>query len=165
LPYYLKREVEFDAGHRVPNHQSKCRNPHGHRYKVQATVTGQLVDRSGASDEGMVIDFGEISDILQVRVHNKYDHGFIMYEKDDAMRECFNGFDQVKGGIAKEPKFDWKVIVVDWIPTAENMAKAIFEDLFSEINHWYGDRAILYRIDVFETPKSVASYSLGSADG
>jgi 6-pyruvoyltetrahydropterin/6-carboxytetrahydropterin synthase len=35
--------VEWDMGHRVPNHKSKCRNPHGHRYRLEVTIGGPLI--------------------------------------------------------------------------------------------------------------------------
>jgi 6-pyruvoyltetrahydropterin/6-carboxytetrahydropterin synthase len=156
MPYFVSKEVEFDAGHRVPNHASKCRNPHGHRYKVRATFTGALVNRSGASDEGMVIDFGDISTMLQEHVHDVYDHGFIVYE-NDLLKEALLNF-------GEESETRYKIVVVDWIPTAENMAKEIFEDLYPEVTELYGEQVSLYRIDVHETPKSVATYSLGGLD-
>jgi len=153
LPTFVTRQVEFDAGHRVPNHESKCRNPHGHRYKVVATVTGRLVDRSGASDEGMVLDFGVLSELLQFHVHDKYDHGFIVYENDDVMQRLFWDADDQ----------NWKVIHVDWIPTAENMARAIFEDLYPEVVKMTDDgRVLLTGIEVWETPKSMVSYWAGT---
>jgi 6-pyruvoyltetrahydropterin/6-carboxytetrahydropterin synthase len=155
LPHFIQRKVEFDAGHRVPNHESKCRNPHGHRYKVLATITGQLVDRSGASDQGMVLDFGEISTLLKEKVHDVYDHGFIVYEKDDALLDVFGMRDTPN----HEPPFGWKIIEVGWIPTAENMARAIFEDLWNHVMDMDPNgRVTLYSIEVYETPKSKASY-------
>lgn len=157
----VSREVEFDAGHRVPNHASKCRNPHGHRYRVVATITGQLVDRSGASDEGMVIDFGVISDLLKEQVHDIYDHGFIVYQDDQVMCEAL-GVTLVEGTEGFNTN-GWKVIAVDWIPTAENMARAIFEDLYPMVRMMDDDgRVSLVSIDVYETPKSKATYWAGT---
>src|SRR5262245_56527683 len=76
--YYISKEVQFDAGHRVPNHDSKCRNPHGHRYRVEAWLTGDLVTTPGAPDEGMLMDFGALKKILMREIHDKLDHGFIV---------------------------------------------------------------------------------------
>jgi len=139
LQFSVAKEIEFDAGHRVPLHSSKCRNPHGHRYKVVAHVRGDL-QRSGSST-GMVIDFGDIKKFLTERVHDVYDHGFIIQRSDTAMMSAFDvGFTD-----------DWKIIVVDWTPTAEEMAAAIYYDLRDYISG-------LYRIDVYETPTSIASF-------
>jgi 6-pyruvoyltetrahydropterin/6-carboxytetrahydropterin synthase len=157
MPYLVHREVEFDAGHRVPNHASKCRNPHGHRYRIVATITGRLVDRSGASDEGMVVDFGQLSDILTKYVHDLYDHSFIVY-RNDAMMLHSLAVDYTK--YDEDP---WSIVVVGWIPTAENMAHAIFEDLWDHVMDMDANgRVQLYSIEVYETPKSMASYVGGA---
>ena len=112
--FQVQKEVEFDAGHRVPLHASKCRNPHGHRYRVRATVEGTL--RQSGSSTGMVVDFGDLKALLTERVHDRYDHGFVVWEDDFALRTCLTD--------AAAPE-QWKVIVEPWHPTAENMAKAI----------------------------------------
>ena len=109
--FLVTKEVEFDAGHRVPNHESKCRNPHGHRYRVRICVIGKLVDKSGASDEGMVIDFGNLKALLVEYVHDPLDHGFIVYEGDQQLLECFEG----------THLYEWKVIEFPYIPTAERI--------------------------------------------
>lgn len=54
----VSKDVQFDAGHRVPSHASKCRNPHGHRYRVVAYCVGDVVEDGGSADDGMVVDFG-----------------------------------------------------------------------------------------------------------
>jgi 6-pyruvoyltetrahydropterin/6-carboxytetrahydropterin synthase len=159
MPTLISREVEFDAGHRVPNHESKCRNPHGHRYRVVATITGRLVDRSGASDEGMVVDFGRLSELLKKYVHDIYDHGFIVHDSDQDM---LTALDVDANETNPTSTYGWKVIVVDWIPTAENMARAIFEDLWDHVMDLDANgRVTLAGIDVYETPKSKATYWAG----
>jgi len=50
----IRRWVETDTGHRVPNHSSKCRNMHGHRYRWEAELEGDVVTDVGASEEGML---------------------------------------------------------------------------------------------------------------
>ena len=34
----ITRKLEFDAGHRIPDHNSQCRNLHGHRYTLLITL-------------------------------------------------------------------------------------------------------------------------------
>lgn len=140
LQFSVAKEIEFDAGHRVPLHESKCRNPHGHRYKVVAHVRGDLQRKGSAT--GMVIDFGDIKKFLTERVHDVYDHGFIVHKYDEQMVEATELWRDTYG---------WKVIVVDWTPTAEEMAAAIYYDLRDYISG-------LYKIDVYETPTSIASF-------
>ena len=39
----IKRFVETDTGHRVPNHKSKCKHMHGHRYRWEAVIEGDII--------------------------------------------------------------------------------------------------------------------------
>jgi len=140
--FRVTKEIEFDAGHRVPLHDSKCRNPHGHRYKVKANVTGPL--QSAGSSSGMVVDFGHIKKLLTSNVHDRFDHGFIVQGSDEPLVEFL---------LAS----DWNVIVVDFPPTAEELARDIFDDL-RELISGMGPGVVLESIEVFETPTSVAVY-------
>jgi len=143
--FQVTKEVEFDAGHRVPLHDSKCRHPHGHRYKVAVTVAGPLAGEG--SGTGMVLDFAHIKRLLTERVHDKYDHGFIVWTGDDRM----------VGFMEDAVDEQWKVIQVPWHPTAENMAADIFDDLQDSIE-CMADGAVLVSVAVYETPTSVAWY-------
>jgi 6-pyruvoyltetrahydropterin/6-carboxytetrahydropterin synthase len=88
----------------------------------------------------MVLDFGEIKDELMKRVHDKYDHGFIVFQNDFDMVRAF--------GYAHQ---DWKIVTVPFVPTAENLAKSIYDDLKDVFPS-------LAYVQVFETPTSVAGY-------
>ena len=88
----IRRWVETDTGHRVPNHGSKCRHIHGHRYRWEAEITGELVEESGATDEGMIMDFGDVSAILNERIHDVVDHAFLIHEKDMPLIEAMTSF-------------------------------------------------------------------------
>ena len=50
----ISKEVQFDAGHRVPNHASKCKNPHGHRYRVVVHCAGEIIDDPEHESDGML---------------------------------------------------------------------------------------------------------------
>src|SRR5262245_44762652 len=76
--------AEIDYGHRVPRHESKCRNVHGHRGKIEVTIEGQLVN-SGSSED-MVMDFGHIKVLLQREIVAKLDHCMIISAKDCALK-------------------------------------------------------------------------------
>jgi len=145
--YTVSKEVEFDAGHRVPNHKSKCRNPHGHRYRLRVTITGQIVQTPGASDEGMLADFGDLKTLMTEHVHDVLDHGFIAYEDDELIMSMFAG----------EYVEDFKLIVVPFIPTAENLAKWCWDQL--EV-HILNMGFIPTVVELWETPTSKATYAV-----
>jgi 6-pyruvoyltetrahydropterin/6-carboxytetrahydropterin synthase len=60
----LRKEVEFDAAHRLPGHQGKCANLHGHRWKVTFEV-----DSEELNDMDMVVDFGTLSALVRELDH------------------------------------------------------------------------------------------------
>ena len=110
MPTIVTRHVELDAGHRVPDHDSKCRNPHGHRYRVEVSVTGDVIDERGNAQDGMVLDFGKLALALAVVVHDPVDHGFLVAEYDT---EMLNALDSLTYA---------KIILLDFPPTAERLA-------------------------------------------
>ena len=79
----IRRWVDTDTGHRIPNHKVKCCNLHGHRYRWEAEVEGDTVTETGVSDEGMVIDFADINRMLTEHVHDVIDHAFVVWEGDE----------------------------------------------------------------------------------
>ena len=140
--FLVSKEIEFDAGHRVPDHNGKCANPHGHRYRIRLSVIGGL--QAEGSRTGMVLDFAEIKQILQ-DVHDAYDHGFV-YRRGDLL---------VEDWVQKSPHLRW--IPVGFSPTAENFARFIYEycrERFVEM-HLPG---VVAKVEVWETPTSKAVY-------
>lgn len=143
----ISKEIEFDAGHRVSTHGSKCRNPHGHRYKVRVTCEGEIIDDPSRTDHGMLIDFGNLKTIMNNRIHDVLDHGFIVWEDDIVTRKMMDEF-------AKE--YDWNYIVFPYIPTAENIARWAWNEIVDDIQVEFGNDLKLYEVAIWETPTSVA---------
>lgn len=141
----VTKQIEIDMGHRVPNHKSKCRNLHGHRYKIQVGVDDKVISTKGSSDEGMVIDFGDLKDVMIDVIDKNYDHGLVLYLNDFELTYFFSDL-KSKG---------MKIIIVNFIPTAENLAK-----------HWYElikpilevKKIKIKYLKVWETPSSTATY-------
>jgi 6-pyruvoyltetrahydropterin/6-carboxytetrahydropterin synthase len=143
----IRRWVETDTGHRVPNHKSKCRHMHGHRYRWEAEIEGDIVNESGVSEEGMLIDFSDVSDILNEYIHDIVDHAFLVYSGDQ------------DGLAALEILGDQhRTVIMEFIPTAENLAKWAFEAVEPHLKTAYGNRLRLVAIHVRETPKSWATW-------
>jgi len=152
--FTINKEIEFDAGHRVPLHESKCKNPHGHRYRVVARVFGELITEGPES--GMVRDFSVVKQLLTKHVHDRFDHGFIVAKADGPMLHALGELNDdnevlVDHASGEENRYGWKVIVVDYYPTAECLARDIYDTLKPELPNLFG-------IDVWETPTSCATY-------
>ena len=143
----IRSYVETDTGHRVPNHKSKCRHLHGHRYRFEAEIEGDIVDVPGVSEEGMLIDFSDVSQILEVHIHDIIDHAFVVYENDELLTTLFEQLPP-----------EHRIVKVPFIPTAENLAKWAFEQVAPHIKTAYGNRLKLVAMHVRETPKSWACW-------
>jgi 6-pyruvoyltetrahydropterin/6-carboxytetrahydropterin synthase len=143
----ISKEIEFDMGHRVSTHGSKCKNPHGHRYKVRVTCKGDIIDDPTRKDHGMLVDFGNLKYIMNHKVHDVLDHGFAVWEDDTVLRKVLDE-------PSKENK--WNYIVFPYIPTAENIARWIWKQLQYDIEVEFGNDLELYEVAVWETPTSVA---------
>jgi 6-pyruvoyltetrahydropterin/6-carboxytetrahydropterin synthase len=143
----ITRRLEFDAGHRIPNHEGQCRHLHGHRYRLEVTVSGDVISTPGANDEGMLIDFGLIKKIANELVVEPWDHSFIVYRDDKNLTEFLSSI----------PKH--KTVILDKIPTVENLAQHIFNVLSPEISKQYKNHLRLTKIRMYETPNCWADIS------
>ncbi|MFZ6672294.1 6-carboxytetrahydropterin synthase QueD [Undibacterium sp. Rencai35W] len=136
----ITRKVEFDTGHRIPDHNSQCRNLHGHRYTLLITLTGDVVEKDGESDNGMIMDFGDIKALANQYLVDLWDHAFIVYEKDTAVRNFL------------ESMPNHKTVVIDRVPTVENLAKIAFDMLKDVYHDRYGRALSLTKVTLYETP-------------
>jgi len=73
----LTKVVRFEAAHQLPGHTGKYANLHGHSYTLEVSVRGPIDQAPGASDDGMVMDFQELSAIVQQSVLQQLDHQFL----------------------------------------------------------------------------------------
>ena len=144
----ITRRLEFDAGHRIPNHNSQCKHLHGHRYAIEITLSGDIITAAGASEEGMVMDFSDVKHIAKERVVDVWDHAFLVYRGDKAVLDFLNTLP------------GHKTVVMDVIPTAENLAKVAFELLHDAYRDTFGNHLRLERVRLFETPNNWADYVL-----
>lgn len=145
----VTRRLEFDAGHRLPHHKSQCRNVHGHRYALEVTLTARVIHEDGASDDGMVMDFGDIKTIAQEKLVSLWDHAFLVWRGDEAMRGLLDAIP------------DHKTVVLDDVPTAENLAAEAFRVLAHAYRDRFGQELTLTRVRLYETPNCWADAAAG----
>jgi 6-pyruvoyltetrahydropterin/6-carboxytetrahydropterin synthase len=60
----ITRSFSFEASHHLPEHRGKCRRPHGHSYRLEISLRGPIIDAPGESDDGMVMDFEDLKQIV-----------------------------------------------------------------------------------------------------
>jgi 6-pyruvoyltetrahydropterin/6-carboxytetrahydropterin synthase len=140
----ITRRLEFDAGHRIPNHSSQCKHLHGHRYAIEITLSGEIITREGISEQGMVMDFSDVKRIAMETLVDSWDHAFLVYRGDD----------QVRDFLASLPNH--KTVVLDVVPTAENLAQQAFEVLDLAYQDTYGNHLRLEKVRLYETPNNWA---------
>ncbi len=176
MTYTISREIGIDAGHRVPTHGSKCRNLHGHRYKIQAICESTVLHGSGAQKD-MTLDFGFLKEEMMVEIDKPCDHGLILWWGDPLLEtlvpdeSTFDGACSTAGQVGycslSEPlliKGVGKVYIIPQVPTAEVLAKHWFYRLKPRVSERSGGLATLVRVKVWETPNCWAEY-MEDSDG
>ncbi len=136
----ITRRLEFDSGHRIPNHDGQCRHLHGHRYAIEVTLTGEVADHPGRADDGMVLDFGDIKRLTNQYVVDLWDHAFLVAKEDEGLVAF----------LATLPNH--KTVVMEHVPTVENLANAAFAILQPVFSKTFGGRLELSAVRLYETP-------------
>lgn len=99
--------IRFCSGHRVLNHESKCKRLHGHNYKAEITATADWLDGIGR-----VVDFSVIKEVIGRWIDNKWDHKTLIFKDDIGMIQALDHD---------------HVFVCDFNPTAEEMARFLLK--------------------------------------
>jgi len=137
---FITRRLEFDAGHRIPDHKSQCRHLHGHRYVIEITLSGHIIDKDGDAANGMVMDFSQVKDLAKTHLVDGWDHAFLAYRGDRAIVDFLGSLP------------DHKTVILDRVPTAENLARIAFQRLDEVYRDTYGNHLQLERVRLYETP-------------
>jgi len=138
----LTKEFSFETGHALLNYDGLCKNLHGHSYKLLITIIGVPNEDSTSPKYGMVVDFGDIKQIVDEYVISKYDHSILVNkmlgeENIDALK-----------------KITERVIVTDKQPTCENMLINIVEIIKNKLP----DYISLHSAKLYETATSYAEW-------
>jgi 6-pyruvoyltetrahydropterin/6-carboxytetrahydropterin synthase len=142
--FVCTRRICFDAGHRVPGHEGKCKTPHGHRYMVDIVCRSRVLD-----DAGFVVDFGVVKDRVGGWIDTNLDHTFLAQRNDPVIQALDDAMIQTRGTQFR-PVF--------WMkdpPTAESIAALIFRraaELLSDVP------IMMDHVRVYETPNCWADY-------
>ena len=106
----ITKQFSFETGHALYGYDGKCRNVHGHSYKLSVTVIGKPITDTKNVKFGMVIDFGDLKKIVKAEIVEQFDHATV-FNKNTPHIE-----------LAHELKSrGHHVILVDYQPTSENM--------------------------------------------
>lgn len=137
----VTKQFHFEMAHALLNYDGPCKNIHGHSYQLNVTVKGKVKTNTNDSDEGMVVDFGEIKKVVKDLVVDVYDHALVLNEKANIE---VSQFQSASGGLIKVP----------FQPTCENML-VYFADL---LKHKLPKNITLHSLFLRETNTSFAEW-------
>lgn len=106
--YRVTRQIDFCYGHRLLNYDGKCKHLHGHNGRAVI-----VLEAEGLDHRGMLVDFTDIKRKVQRWIDENLDHTMLLC-RDDPILPVF----QERGE---------RVFVMDVNPTAENIARLIFD--------------------------------------
>ncbi len=133
--HQITKQIDFSYGHRLLEHKGKCRYLHGHNGLLEVTVESDSLDGLG-----MVVDFGDLRDVVKAWVDENLDHKMLLCRRDPVAPMLTD---------MGEPLF-----LMDENPTAENISKVIFKAVRQQ-----GFR--ISEVRLWETPSSYAVYREG----
>jgi 6-pyruvoyltetrahydropterin/6-carboxytetrahydropterin synthase len=139
----ITKQFSFETGHALYGYDGKCKNVHGHSYKLSVTVIGKpIIDRNNVKF-GMVIDFTDLKKIVKEEIVDQFDHATV-----------FNGTTP-HIELAKELQSrNHHVILVDYQPTSENMVIDFAEKIKSRLP----EHIKLHSLKLQETETSFAEW-------
>jgi len=139
----ITKQFTFETGHALYGYDGKCRNVHGHSYKLSVTVIGEPITDKEHVKLGMVIDFGDLKKIVKSEIVDQFDHATV-FNKNTPHLE-----------LAKELKDrGHHVILVDYQPTSENMVI----DFAQKIQKHLPSHIVLHSLKLQETETSFAEW-------
>ncbi len=139
----ITKQFNFETGHALYGYDGKCRNVHGHSYKLSVTVIGRPITDTSHVKLGMVIDFGDLKKIVKEEIVDKFDHATVFNKNTphvDLAKELTN-----RGH---------NVILADYQPTSENMVI----DFAKKIKSRLPKNIQLFSLKLQETDTSFAEW-------
>jgi len=139
----ITKQFSFETGHALYGYDGKCKNVHGHSYKLSVTVIGKPIEEASHVKHGMVIDFGDLKKIVKAEIVDIFDHATV-FNKNTPHIE-----------LAKELKDrDHNVLLVDYQPTSEMMVI----DFAKKIKKHLPVHIALHSLKLQETETSFAEW-------
>jgi 6-pyruvoyltetrahydropterin/6-carboxytetrahydropterin synthase len=128
--------------HALYGHKGLCRNIHGHTYTLSVTLLGGITNDPGNTEDGMVVDFSSLKDLVHEQVISVYDHALVL-----------NGHSP-HGDLKEIEKNFEKVIYLEDQPTCENLVLRIA----GHLNEHLPAGIILHHVSLQETPTAKAEW-------
>ncbi|MDO5970387.1 6-carboxytetrahydropterin synthase [Flavivirga aquimarina] len=139
----ITKQFSFETGHALYGYDGKCKNVHGHSYKLSVTVIGKPITDNTNVKFGMVIDFGDLKKIVKEEIVNVFDHATVFNQNTPHVE------------LAKElENRGHNVLLVDYQPTSEMMVI----DFSKKIKKRLPKHIELHSLKLQETDSSFAEW-------
>ncbi|NMH27717.1 6-pyruvoyl trahydropterin synthase family protein [Flavobacterium silvaticum] len=139
----ITKQFTFETGHALYGYDGKCKNVHGHSYKLSVTVIGEPISDNANVKYGMVIDFTDLKRIVKEEIVDQFDHATV-FNKNTPHVELAAEL-QTRGH---------HVILVDYQPTSENMVIDFSNKIKARLPH----NIALFSLRLQETDTSYAEW-------
>jgi len=139
----ITKQFNFETGHALYGYDGKCRNVHGHSYKLSVTVIGTPITDTSHVKLGMVIDFKDLKKIVKEEIVNKFDHATVFNKNTPHIELAKELIDR-----------GHSVILADYQPTSENMVI----DFAAKIKARLPEGIKLHSLKLQETDTSFAEW-------
>ncbi len=147
MQLHLTKQFEFQMAHALCGYDGKCRNIHGHNYKLFVTVEGLPLDDKQSAKNGMVLDFSDLKHIVEQQVIEPLDHA-LMLPEDSPYLSLLEGVDS--------PDDQPKMVVSAFQPTCENLLLYFARLLDGK----FPEGVRLFSLKLYETETSYAELFL-----
>ncbi|MAZ93688.1 MAG: 6-carboxytetrahydropterin synthase [Bacteroidales bacterium] len=117
----ITKEFKFEMAHALKGYDGPCKNIHGHSYELSVTISGKPINDENNPKLGMVMDFGELKQIIKREVVDLFDHALVLNNSmdTDLLKSLSKNFE--------------KVILTDYQPTSEMMIIDFASRISSEL--------------------------------
>ena len=139
----ITKQFSFETGHALYGYDGKCKNVHGHSYKLSVTVTGQPITDRNNVKFGMVIDFSDLKKIVKEEIVDVFDHATVFNQTTPHLELALELRNR-----------GHEVILVDYQPTSENMVM----DFAKKISNRLPASIALFALKLQETETSFAEW-------
>ncbi|WP_405411896.1 6-pyruvoyl trahydropterin synthase family protein [Maribacter sp. Asnod1-A12] len=139
----ITKQFNFETGHALYGYDGKCRNVHGHSYKLSVTVIGTPITDNNNVKWGMVIDFGDLKKIVKEDIVDVFDHATVFNKNTPHVELAKELIDR-----------GHNVILADYQPTSENMVI----DFAAKIKSRLPQNIALFSLKLQETDTSFAEW-------
>lgn len=117
----VTKQFDFETAHALWGYDGKCKDIHGHSYKLTVSIAGKQIEDQNSPKYGMIIDFGDLKTIVKKQIVDVFDHCLLVNGNTPHKK-----YAEVENGFAK-------IMLCDYQPTCENMLADMVDRLLKNL--------------------------------